>query len=272
MERNASSSCETSTKSSRNTHHYQINQNEVVTVVKNGVEHQYRGTIRASSAGPQGPCQGVAVNSGKHSYICVACDALTRGQTSPLNRRVSRDSTPKHPRSEKLRATQSGVFHKFMSTAHLEAALQSTKTVSIIGQQKIDRLIECNKKLLSQKWHNSHSIRPFVETIVSLLQQNKLSQFDLSFLENWMKKKLKGRYARADEQARKLTILYSNKLGEKLYTTTAPLLGLPCARQAQKICAKEIGDHHYLPGINNWALDVAIKNDTRPLQNGMDGT
>ena len=181
-------------KAADNTHQYQINQNEVVTVVENGVEHQYRGTIRASSAGPQGPCQGVAVNSGKHPYICVACDALTRGQTSPLNRRVSRYLTLKHPRSEKLRATQSGVSHKFVSTAHLEAALQSTKTVSIIGQQKIDRLIECNKRLLSQKWHDSPSIRPFVETLVSLQQQNKLSQFGLFFLENWMKKKLKGHY------------------------------------------------------------------------------
>lgn len=66
-------------KAADNTHQHQINQNEVVTVVENGVEHQYRGTIRGSSAGPQGPCQGVAVNSGKHPYICVACDALTRG-------------------------------------------------------------------------------------------------------------------------------------------------------------------------------------------------
>lgn len=126
--------------------------------------------------------------------------------------------------------------------------------MSVIGQQKIDGLLECNKKLLSQKWHDSPSIRQFVETLVSLLQQNKLSQFDLSFLENWMKMQLKGRYARADEQACKLTILYSNKLGEKLYTTTAPLLGLPCVRQARKICAKEIGDHHYLPASTTGLL------------------
>ena len=67
-------------------------------------------------------------------------------------------------------------------------------------------------------------------------------------------------------------ILYSNKLGEKLYTTTAPLLGLPSVRQARKICAKDIGDQHYLPEINDWALDLAMKNEPRPLQNGMDGT
>ena len=87
-----------------------------------------------------------------------------------------------------------------------------------------------------------------------------------------MHKKLKDRYARADEQARKLTILCSNKLGEKLYTTTAPLLGLPSVRQARKICAKDIGDQYYLPGINDWALDLAMQNERRPLQNGMDGT
>ena len=154
---------------------YEINPNEIVTVVVDGEEHQYRGTIRASTAAPQGPCQGVAVKGGKHPYICVACDALTRGQTSPLNRRVSRDSTLKHPRSEELRATQRGVVHKYVSTSHLQAALQNTKTVSTIGQQKIDRLLECNKKLLSRTWHDSPSIRPFVEMLINLLQQNKLN-------------------------------------------------------------------------------------------------
>lgn len=108
--------------------------------------------------------------------------------------------------------------------------------------------------------------------LINLLQQNKLSTFDLSFLKNWMHKKQKGRYASADEQACKLTILYSNKLGEKLYTTTAPLLGLPSVRQARKIRAKDIGDQHYLLGINDWALDLAMKNEPRPLQNEMDVT
>ena len=75
---------------------------------------------------------------------------------------------------------------------------------------------------------------------ISLLEENKLSAFDLSFLQNWIHKK--GRYATADDQACKLAILYSNRLGEKMYTTTAPLLGLPSARQARRICAKEIGE------------------------------
>ena len=137
---------------------------------------------------------------------------------------------------------------------------------------KIDRLLETNQKLLSESWHNSPSIRPFVETFITLLEQEKLSSFDLSFLENWLHKKLKGHFTRADEQARKLAILYSNKLGEKLYTTTAPMLGLPSVRQARRIRSKEMDSQYYLPGINDWALEMAANHEPRPLQNGMDGT
>lgn len=50
------------------------------------------------------------------------------------------------------------------------------------------------------------------------------------------------------------------------------MLGLPSARQARRICAKEIGDQYYLPGINGWVLDLASCREARPLQNGMDGT
>lgn len=251
---------------------YTINRDEVVTVTMDGEEHQFKGTIRASVAAPNGPCLGLAMSGGQHPYVCVACDALTRGQTSPLNRRVLRASKLKHPRSDELRATRSGVAHKYVSVANLESAIFHRKKISKTNQQKVDRLLEANKKLLSQSWNNSPSIRPFVETLISLLRENKLSAFDLSFLQNWICKKQNGRFARADEQARKLTILYSNRLGEKLYTTTAPILGLPTARQARKIRAMDIGDQHYLPGINNWALDLAAQGERRPLQNGMDGT
>ena len=58
-----------------------------------------------------------------------------------------------------------------------------------------------------------------------------------------------------------------------MYTTTAPLLGLPTFRQAQKICAKDLIDDFCMPGINKWALQrLAIREDIRPLQCGMDGT
>ena len=57
-----------------------------------------------------------------------------------------------------------------------------------------------------------------------------------------------------------------------MYTYTAPLLGLPSARQARRIRSKDIGNHFYLPGINEWALDKVSQQEHRPLQNGMDGT
>ena len=58
-----------------------------------------------------------------------------------------------------------------------------------------------------------------------------------------------------------------------MYSTTAPLLGLPTARQARKIRAKELLKEHYLPGINKWPLQKLAERPTiKPLQNGMDGT
>ena len=93
------------------------------------------------------------------------------------------------------------------------------------------------------------------------------------FFKNWIGKKAKGKYVRADEQARNLAVLYSNKLGERMYTITAPITGLPCARQAKRIRAKE-RDSTHLPGRNEWAFEK-IKNinvKRKPLQNGMDGT
>ena len=72
-----------------------------------------------------------------------------------------------------------------------------------------------------------------MKMIITMLEENKLSEFDMSFLKNWVGKKAKGRHYRADEKARSLAILYSNKLGEKMYRKTAPLFGLPSARQAQ---------------------------------------
>ena len=81
-----------------------------------------------------------------------------------------------------------------------------------------------------------------------------------------------GRYAQADQQARNLMILLSNKLGEKMYTTIAPILGLPNTRQARKVRAKETAKHHYLRGINDRAIALAATREPRPIQNSMDGT
>ena len=61
-----------------------------------------------------------------------------------------------------------------------------------------------------------------------------------------------------------------------MYTTAAPLLGLPSERQARRrLRTKEIKTHHYLPGLNDWAFEKAKQNACnvcKPLQIGMDGT
>ena len=241
-------------KVAENTQYYQVCPNENVTVVLNGTVHEFIGTIRACAVAPKGPCKNVASNQGQHPYICEGCDALIHGKTSPLNRIINRPSSLKYPRSDEMRATKPGVKHKFVSAESLEVALHSQKVQSHICKVKLDRTLEANQKLLSESWHKSPSLHPFVETFIALMEQGKLSTFDYSFLANWLQKKLKGRYARADEQARKLAILYSNKLGEKMYTTTAPLLGLPEARQARRIHSRDLADHYYLPGINDWGF------------------
>ena len=58
-----------------------------------------------------------------------------------------------------------------------------------------------------------------------------LKPFDvnkLSVLDNWLAKKVNGRYSHTGEQAHNLAILLSNRLGEKLhFTAVAPMMGLP---------------------------------------------
>ena len=104
------------------------------------------------------------------------------------------------------------------------------------------------------------------------MKDHNLSQFDMNFLSNWVGKKIHGRNYHADDQARNLAILLSNKLGEKLYTTTAPILGLPLARQAQRIRASDKSGFSYMPGLNGWAFQIVAKRELRPIQNSMDGT
>ena len=125
---------------------------------------------------------------------------------------------------------------------------------------------------LQNSWKLSNTTKPFIETLLRLFDEEKLNEFDINFLNTWLLKKDKGMYARADQQARNLMILLSNKLGEKMYTTLAPVLGLPNSRQAQKVRAKETAKHHYLPGINDWAVELAASRELRPIQNSMDGT
>ena len=62
---------------------------------------------------------------------------------------------------------------------------------------------------------------------------------------------MKGRHYTADQQAPNLAILLSNKLGERMYSTIAPMMGLPLARQAQRLRAADCCSMTYMPGLNN---------------------
>ena len=254
-------------------HLYQILPVENVTVILEGQEHNLVGTIRALNGAPIGPCSKTASSTGPHPFTCEPCNALVHGKTSALKRKLHRSVQLKNPRCDDLRATRDGVNHKYCSPQHLQSALAVRKSGERMRSEKIATLMEANRRLLHNSWHMHRSEKPFVKTLITLLAEEKLSSFDLSFLKNWVGKKAHGRHFQADEQARNLAVLYSNKLGERMYTITAPLLGLPKARQAREIRAKETGVHHYLPGLNDWAFEsVSKRPKLKPLQNGMDGT
>ena len=68
-----------------------------------------------------------------------------------------------------------------------------------------------------------------------------------------------------------MAVLYCNRLGQKTYSELALILGLPGLRQAQRIKSKLVSDH-YMPGVNEWAIEKAGKCEKVLLQNGMDGT
>jgi len=56
----------------------------------------------------------------------------------------------------------------------------------------------------------------------------------------------------AGDQARNLAKLLSNRkdvLGEKMYTTMGPIMGLPWSRQAQRLRVMECSSFVYMPGI-----------------------
>ena len=251
--------------------YYKSYPHEQVSVTIDGEDIRYMGTIRALNQSPLGACTEKASSMGKHPYVCNACNALVKGKTSTLRRKLLRDKLLTNPRSETDRATKRGVSHKFCSTEHLQFALQARRSSERVQREKQISLSESNKKLLHDSWHLNPTTKPYVEMLIKVLEENKLSTFDTNFLKNWIGKKAKGRHYHADEQARSLTILYSNKLGEKMYSTTAPILGLPSARQARKIRAKNA--NCYLPGLNDWAFEKTSKrNKLKPLQNGMDGT
>jgi len=231
----------------------------------------YQGTIRALHMAPKGECTGIASSTGPHPFTCDACEALQHGKSSQLLHKLWRATKLKHPRSEQNRAGNSGISHKFCSKKHLASALQKRKITYDLQSKKVISLSKANEKLLSDSWKNNTTARPFIEQLLKLLEENKLSSFDFGFLNNWLGKKIKGRFYHASEQAKHLAILLSNKLGEKMYTSIAPIMGLPIARQAQRLRAKERSNSVYMPGLNDWAFKLAAESQ-RPFHNSMDGT
>ena len=80
-----------------------------------------------------------------------------------------------------------------------------------MAMHKADRLSDANPRLLHNSWHYHASSRPFIETLLHLLDEGKLSDFDMSFLRNWLHKKDKGRVAHVEQ---------AHSLAAKFYTAT----------------------------------------------------
>ena len=246
--------------------YYKAFPSKLVTIVTDQGRVQYVGTIYSVN------CIGTAKTSGEHPFQCAQCHSLIHGKSSSLLRKLGRSQSLKYDRSDPERATKSGVQHKYCTTANLENSLKFKQQKIKMQQEKIFRAENKMEKLLHNSWHENLTHYPFLQTLHTLLVESKLKDFDFSFLKNWINKKAKGMNYKADEQARSLAILYSNKLGEKAYSELAPILGLPGVRQAQNIRKKEMADDYYLPGINDWCIKKASERPCKPLQNGMDGT
>ena len=229
-------------------------------------EVHYKGTIHSAR------CTGKALTTGDHPFQCFECYSLMHGKSLPLLRLYNRSKMLKYSRSDPKRATKVGVNHKFCSTANLEDSLKHHQEKNKMQKEKCTRLSSKIEELLHKSWHDSETTIPFLQTLHSLIEDKRLNDFDLSFLQNWTHKKAKGKNLKADEQARFLAILYSNKLGKKNSSELAPILGLPGEHQVQRIKSKETNEEHFLPGINEWAIKKASERLRRPLQNGMDGT
>jgi len=204
---------------------------------------------------------------------CIVQEAIgcRHCKSSSLLRKLSRSKQLKHPRSEPGRAGQRGVTHKFCSEKSIENTLQIQNKKGYKLKESNDKLMTKLEGMLRDSWQENNSKIPFLRNLHLLIEDGKLSTFDTSFLSHWSSKKLNGRNSRADEQARAMAVLYCNRLGQKTYSELAPILGLPGLRQAQRIKSKLVCNTHYMPGINEWAIEKAGKHEKVPLQNGMDG-
>ena len=246
--------------------HYRVYANKTVKVVVDEKEVAYIGTIHSVN------CSGNALSNGSHPYQCSHCYSLVHGNNSSLLRKFNHAKSLKYPRSHSARATKIGVVHKYCSVSQIESALHVKSVRAKMGKDKLEKINVKLQNMLSDNWHKSDTAIPFLKSLHSLIVDNKLSDFDISFITNWVGKKAKGQYYRADLQARSLAVLYCNRLGQKTYNELSPILGLPCLRQAQRTKRKLLEEQMFMPGINEWALEMVAEREKRPLQNSMDGT
>ena len=98
--------------------------------------------------------------------------------------------------------------HKYCSNEQSQSALQAHKVSDKLKQDKLTSLSEADQKLLRDSWHNQPLVKPYIEMLITLIEDNNLSSFNVSFLKNWIDKMAKGRHYRADEQVRSLAIDY----------------------------------------------------------------
>lgn len=243
--------------------HYKVYADKTVKVVVDKQEVIYTGTIHSVN------CSGDALSNGRHPYQCFQCYSLVHDNNSSLLRKFNRAKSLKNLQSDTTRATKVGVAHKYCSVSQIESALH---VKSVKAKTRKDKLNYKLQNMLSDNWHKSDTAIPFLKSLHSLIADNKLSDFDISCITNWVGKKAKGQHYRADSQAYSLAVLYCNRLGQKTYNELSLILGLPYLRQVQKIKRKLLEDHMFMPGINEWALEKIAQREKRPLQNSMDGT
>ena len=104
------------------------------------------------------------------------------------------------------------VKRPYVSEQALASVLVTRKARDDISRNSLDK----ETRLLHDSWHKHKETRPinFVETLMHLLDNGKLSQFDMSFSSNWLQKKSKGHAHKADQQTGSVVVLY--RLGESV--------------------------------------------------------
>ncbi len=80
--------------------------------------------------------------------------------------------------------------------------------------KKIVSLQASNETLLHDSWHQHPTAKLLIKTFLHLIENNKLFD-DLNFISTWLVKTDKRKFYKADEQPKRLVILFSNKRGGK---------------------------------------------------------